>query len=540
MNKKDVVFGNEARVKMLKGANILADAVKVTLGAKGRNVILDKSYGSPRVTKDGVSIAREIELKDRFENIGAKILKEAAIKTVQTAGDGTTTATVLAQSILVEGIKVVAAGMNPMEVKKGIELAVEKILEEIKSKSKEISTNEEVAQVSTLSANGEKEIGDILAKAFERVGHEGVITIEEAKSVQTELEIVEGMRFDKGYISSHFSTNLEKMVCELENPYILIYDKKISSIYPLIPVLESISKQGGSLLIIAEDIDNEALATLVVNKLRAGLKIAAVKAPAFGDTRKAMLEDIAILTNGRVICDEIGIDLKNITDDMLGRAKRVVVNKDETIIVDGDGDKVDIDARCNNIRQLIIATDSEYEKDRLKERLGKLVGGVAIVRVGGATELEVKERKDRVEDAMYATRAALQEGVVPGGGVALLKSSKALEGIETANHEQKVGVDIILKALQAPIRQILDNAGLDGSVIVGKLLEESAENSYEYGYDVRKNEYSYLIQNGIIDPTKVVRSALQNASSVAALLLTTEVMVTEVEKKEPLDPSFDM
>lgn len=538
---KKILFAEKGREKILKGAQILADAVKVTYGPKGRNVIIEKSYGAPKISKDGVTVAREIDLEDKFENLGARTVREAAIKSADIAGDGTTTATVLAQAILTEGHKVIAAGMNPMDIKRGIDHAVETVVEHLKKSAKQITTNEEIAQVGTISANGEREIGDMLAKAMEKVGKDGVITVEEAKSLATELEVVEGMRFDRGYLSPYFATNTEKMICEMDNPLILIHDKKISSLQPLVPVLEGVLQSSRSLLIIAEEVEGEALAALVLNKLRGGLRIAAVKAPGFGDRRKAMLEDIAILTGGQLISEELGIKLDAVNLSMLGSAKRVVVSKDDTVIVDGAGKSEDIKARCTQIRQQIEHSDSEYDREKLQERLAKLAGGVAIVRVGGATEVEVKEKKDRVEDAMHATRAAVAEGIVPGGGVALLRSIKALESIKLEHQEQRVGVDIIRRALEAPIRQILINAGIDASVIVNKVMDSKEAN---FGFDAQKNEYVDMMKAGIIDPVKVVRSALQNAASVSGLLITTEAMI--VEKEEPkaaagaphMDPSM--
>lgn len=529
---KKILFAEKGREKILRGAQILADAVKVTYGPKGRNVIIEKSYGAPKISKDGVTVAREIELEDKFENLGARTVREAAIRSADIAGDGTTTATVLAQAILTEGHKVIAAGMNPMDIKRGIDHAVEVVVEHLKNSAKKVSTNEEIAQVGTISANGEREIGDMLAQAMEKVGKDGVITVEEAKSLATELEVVEGMRFDRGYLSPYFATNTEKMMCELENPLVLIHDKKITSLQPLVPVLESVLQSSRSLLIIAEDVEGEALAALVLNRLRGGLRVAAVKAPGFGDRRKAMLEDIAALTGGQLISEELGIKLDGITVDMLGTAKRVVVSKDDTVIVDGAGKKDDIKARCNQIRQQIEHSDSEYDREKLQERLAKLAGGVAIIRVGGATEVEVKEKKDRVEDAMHATRAAVAEGIVPGGGVALLRSIKALETIKLEHQEQRVGVDIIRKALESPIRQILINAGIDPSVIVNKIIENK---DVQFGFDAQKNEYVDMLKAGIIDPVKVVRSALQNAASVSGLLITTEAMI--VEKEEPKAPA---
>ena len=532
MAAKDVRFGTDARNKMLHGVDVLANAVKVTLGPKGRNVVLEKSFGSPRITKDGVTVAKEIELKDKFENMGAQMVREVASKTSDEAGDGTTTATVLAQAIVREGAKAVAAGMNPMDLKRGIDLAVEAVIKDLKARSRVVSTNAEIAQVGTISANGEKEIGDMLARAMEKVGKEGVITAEEAKSLSSELEVVEGMQFDRGYTSPYFVTNAEKMNCELENPFILIHEKKLSGLQPLLPVLEAVVQSGRPLLIIAEDIEGEALATLVVNKLRGGLKVAAVKAPGFGDRRKAMLEDIAILTRGQVISEDIGIKLENVSIDMLGTAKRVLITKEETTIIEGAGDKADIQARCNQIRAQVEETTSDYDREKLQERLAKLAGGVAVIRVGGATETEVKEKKDRVEDAMHATRAAVEEGVVPGGGVALLYAGKALDTVATENDDQKHGLEIVRRALQAPCRQIAENAGVDGAVVAGKLLER---NETEIGFDAQSETYVDMFKAGIIDPTKVVRTALQDAASVAALLITTEAMVAErPEKKDPM------
>jgi chaperonin GroEL len=534
MAAKDVKFSTDARQRMLHGVDILANAVKVTLGPKGRNVVLEKSFGAPRITKDGVTVAKEIELSDKFENMGAQMLREVASKTSDEAGDGTTTATVLAQSIVREGAKAVAAGMNPMDLKRGIDLACDAIVKELKSRSKAVSTNAEIAQVGTISANGEKEIGDMIARAMEKVGKEGVITSEEAKSLSSELEIVEGMQFDRGYTSPYFITNAEKMTCELENPWILIHEKKLSGLQPLLPVLEAVVQSGRPLLVIAEDVEGEALATLVVNKLRGGLKVAAVKAPGFGDRRKAMLEDIAILTAGQVISEDLGIKLETVTLEMLGTAKRVVITKEETTIIEGAGKKDEIQGRCAQIRSQIDDTTSDYDREKLQERLAKLAGGVAVIRVGGATETEVKEKKDRVEDAMHATRAAVEEGVLPGGGVALLYAAKALESIETENPDQKAGVGIIRKALQTPVRQIAENAGVDGAVVVGKLIDRADEN---IGFDAQTEEYVDMFKAGIIDPTKVVRTALQDAASVAGLLITTEAMVAEKpEKKTPAMP----
>ncbi|MBL8707388.1 MAG: chaperonin GroEL [Rhodospirillales bacterium] len=533
MAAKDVKFSTDARTRMLRGVDILADAVKVTLGPKGRNVILDKSFGAPRITKDGVTVAKEIELSDKFENMGAQMVKEVASKANDVAGDGTTTATVLAQAIVREGSKAVAAGMNPMDLKRGIDLAVETVVEDLKKRSKKISTSAEVAQVGTISANGARDIGDMIAKAMEKVGNEGVITVEEAKSLETELDIVEGMQFDRGYVSPYFITNADKMTCELENPYILVFEKKLSGLQALLPVLETVVQSSRPLLIIAEDVEGEALATLVVNKLRGGLKVAAVKAPGFGDRRKAMLEDIAILTNGQVISEDLGIKLENVTLDMLGTAKKVLIEKENTTIVDGAGKKKDIEARCNQIRAQVEETTSDYDREKLQERLAKLAGGVAIIRVGGATEIEVKERKDRVDDAMHATRAAVEEGIVPGGGSALIYALKALEKLKPSNDDQRVGVDIVRRAIQWPARQIAENAGTDGSIVVGKL-HESKDSSW--GFDAQKGEYCDLVKAGIIDPTKVVRVALQNAASVAGLLVTTEAMVAEKPEKKAAAP----
>lgn len=529
MAAKDIMFATDARAKMLKGVETLAKTVKVTLGPKGRNVILDKSYGAPKITKDGVSVAKEVELSDKFENMGAQLVKEVAQKTADKAGDGTTTATVLAEAIIREGCKAVAAGMNPMDLKRGIDMAVEAVVEDIKSRSKEIKTSEEIAQVGTISANGDRSIGEYLARAMEKVGNEGVITVEDAKGLETELDVVEGMQFDRGYLSPYFVTNPEKMTCEYENPYILLYDQKISNLQPLIPVLEAIVQSGRALLIVAEDIEGEALATLVVNRIRGGLKVCAVKAPGFGDRRKAMLQDIAILTGGQVISEELGMKIENVTLDMLGTAKKVEVNKDDTTIIDGNGEKDLIAARAAQIRKEIEETTSDYDREKLQERLAKISGGVAVLRVGGASEVEVKEKKDRIDDALNATRAAVKEGVVAGGGVALLYSIKALDKLAPANQDQKVGIDIIRKAAEAPIRQIAENAGVDGAVVAGKLLESSDSN---YGYNAQTGEYTDMVKAGIIDPTKVVRTALQDAASVGGLLITTEAMVTEAPQKE--------
>jgi len=538
MAAKEVKFGSEARTKMLEGVDILANAVKVTLGPKGRNVVLEKSFGAPRITKDGVTVAKDIELKDKFQNMGAQMVREVASKANDVAGDGTTTATVLAQSIAQEGAKAVASGMNPMDLKRGIDMAVDAVVEKIVAGSKTISTSDEVAQVGTISANGEEEIGKMIAEAMERVGNEGVITVEEAKSLDTELDVVEGMQFDRGYLSPYFVTDAEKMRAVLEEPYILLHEKKLSNLQDMLPILEKVVQSSRPLLIIAEDIEGEALATLVVNRLRGGLKVAAVKAPGFGDRRKAMMEDLAILTNGTVVSEEVGIALDSLTLEMLGSAKRVEITKDETTIVDGSGDKVEIEARCNQIRAQAEESTSDYDREKMQERLAKLAGGVAVIKVGGATEVEVKERKDRVDDAMHATRAAVQEGIVPGGGVALVRASVVLDGLKTANRDQEVGINIVRRALQAPARNIAENAGAEGSVIVGKLMESSDANM---GYDAKNNEYTDMIKAGVIDPTKVVRSALQNAASVAGLLVTTEAMVAEKpEPKEPMPAAPDM
>ena len=524
MAAKDVKFGAHARERMLRGVDILADAVKVTLGPKGRNVVIDKSFGAPRITKDGVTVAKEIELADKFENMGAQMVREVASKTNDTAGDGTTTATVLAQAIVREGAKAVAAGMNPMDLKRGIDKAVAHVVAELESKTRKITTSAEVAQVGTLSANGESEIGEMIAKAMEKVGNEGVITVEEAKSIQTELDVVEGMQFDRGYVSPYFITNAEKMIAEMDNPYILIFEKKLSQLQPMLPLLEAVVQSGRPLVIVAEDVEGEALATLVVNKLRGGLKIAAVKAPGFGDRRKAMLEDIAILTGGEVISEDLGIKLESVTLAQLGRAKMVRIEKENTTIVDGAGEKDQITGRCEQIKAQIEETTSDYDREKLQERLAKLAGGVAVIRVGGSTEVEVKERKDRVDDALHATRAAVQEGIVPGGGVALLRASTNLGGLKGANSDEQVGIEIIRRAIQAPLKQIAENAGKDGAVIAGEVLRDGA---YTHGYDAQKDEYKDLVAAGIIDPTKVVRTALQDAASVASLLITTEAMVAE-------------
>ena len=535
MAAKEVKFSVEARDKMLHGVDILANAVKVTLGPKGRNVVIDKSFGAPRITKDGVTVAKEIELENKFENMGAQMVREVASKTSDIAGDGTTTATVLAASIVKEGAKAVAAGMNPMDLKRGVDLAVEAIVEELKKNSKKVTSNEEIAQVGTVSANGDAEIGKFLADAMKKVGNEGVITVEEAKSLETELDVVEGMQFDRGYISPYFVTNPEKMRVEMEDPYILIDGKQLSALNELLPLLEAVVQTGKPLLIVAEDVEGEALATLVVNKLRGGLKVAAVKAPGFGDRRKAMLQDIAILTGGQAMSEDLGIKLDKITIDMLGKAKKVSIDKENTTIVNGAGKKRDIEGRVAQIKAEIEETTSDYDREKLQERLAKLAGGVAVIRVGGATEVEVKERKDRVDDAMHATRAAVEEGILPGGGVALLRSVEALKRLHTHNEDQKHGVEIVRKAIQAPARQIAINAGADGSVVVGKILEHD---QYSYGFDAQTGEYGNLVSKGIIDPTKVVRCALQDAASVAGLLITTEAMVAELPKKESPVPAM--
>jgi chaperonin GroEL len=524
MAAKEVRFNGDARDRMLRGIETLANAVKVTLGPKGRNVVFDRSYGAPRITKDGVTVAKEIELSDRFENMGAQMVKEVASRTSDEVGDGTTTATVLAQAIVREGAKAVAAGMNPMDLKRGIDMAVVAVVAGIKKVSKKVSTNAEIAQIGTISANDDREIGEMIAQAMHKVGNEGVITVEEAKSLLTELDVVEGMQFDRGYLSPYFVTNAEKMLCELDNPYILLCEKKLPGLQVILPLLEAVVQSARPLLIIAEDVEGEALATLVVNKLRGGLKVVAVKAPGFGDRRKAMLEDIGVLTGGQVISEDLGIKLENVALDMLGTAKKVRVDKDNTTIIDGAGKKADIKGRCTQLRAQIEETTSEYDKEKLQERLAKLAGGVAIIRVGGATEIEVKERKDRVDDAMHATRAAVEEGVVPGGGVTLLYASQALGGLNPENNDQKVGIDIVRRALQAPARQIFENAGADSSIIVGKLLEKGQAN---HGFDAQSGAYVDMLKAGIIDPTKVVRLALQGAASIAGLLVTTEVMVAE-------------
>ncbi len=529
MAVKEIKFGSDARVKMLKGVEILAKTVKVTLGPKGRNVILDKSYGAPKITKDGVSVAKEIELADKFENMGAQLVKEVAQKTADKAGDGTTTATVLAEAIINEGCKAVAAGMNPMDLKRGIDMAVDAVVADVKLRSKAIKTSEEIAQVGTISANGDHTIGEYLAQAMEKVGNEGVITVEDAKGLETELEVVEGMQFDRGYLSPYFVTNPEKMNCEFDNPYILLYDKKLSNLQAMIPVLEAVVQSSRSLLIVAEDIEGEALATLVVNRIRGGLKVCAVKAPGFGDRRKAMLEDIAILTGGQVISEDLGMKLENVTLSDLGSCKKVEITKDDTTIIDGDGQKDLIKARADQIRKQIEETSSDYDREKLQERLAKISGGVAVIKVGGASEVEVKEKKDRIDDALHATRAAVKEGVVAGGGVALLYSYKALDALKPANQDQRVGIDIIRKAIQAPIRQIVENAGVDGAVVAGKLMESADAN---FGYNAQNGEYTDMIKAGIVDPTEVVRTALQDAASVAGLLITTESMVAEAPQKD--------
>ena len=534
MAAKEVKFSTDARDRVLRGVDTLANAVKVTLGPKGRNVVIEKSFGAPRSTKDGVTVAKEIELEDKFENMGAQMVREVASKTSDLAGDGTTTATVLAQAIVKEGAKSVAAGMNPMDLKRGIDLAVEAIVNDLKAHAKKVTTNDEIAQIATISANGDIEIGRFLADAMQKVGNDGVITVEEAKSLDTELEVVEGMQFDRGYVSPYFVTNTEKMRVEFEDPYILIHEKKLSTLQSMLPLLEAVVQSGKPLLVVAEDVEGEALATLVVNRLRGGLKVAAVKAPGFGDRRKAMLEDIAVLTGGQAISEDLGIKLENVTLKMLGRAKKVVIDKENTTIVNGAGSKKDIEARVAQIKMQIEETTSDYDREKLQERLAKLAGGVAVIRVGGATEVEVKERKDRVDDAMHATRAAVEEGILPGGGVALLRALKALDGIKIADADQKAGVDIVRRAIQVPARQIVQNAGEDGSLVVGKLLENS---SYNWGFNAATGEYQDLAKAGVIDPAKVVRTALQDAASVAALLITTEALVAEKPKKSEPGPA---
>ncbi len=533
MAAKEVKFASDARDRMLRGVDTLANAVKVTLGPKGRNVVIEKSFGAPRITKDGVTVAKEIELKDKFENMGAQMLREVASKQNDKAGDGTTTATVLAQAIVREGAKAVAAGMNPMDLKRGIDFAVGTVVKDLESHAKKVSANSEIAQVATISANGDETVGRILAEAMEKVGNEGVITVEEAKSLETELETAEGMQFDRGYLSPYFVTNAEKLKVELEDPYILIHEKKLSNLQALIPLLEQVVQSGKPLLIIAEDVEGEALATMVVNKLRGGLKVAAVKAPGFGDRRKAMLEDIAILTAGNVVSEELGTKLENVKIGMLGRAKKVIIDKDNTTIVDGAGNKSDIDARVSQIRAQIETTTSDYDREKLQERVAKLAGGVAVVRVGGATEVEVKERKDRVDDALHATRAAVEEGILPGGGIALLRALKSLAGLKAANDDQQSGIDIVRRALRAPARQIAENAGEDGAYIVGKLLEGD---DYNHGFNAATGEYEDLVKSGVIDPAKVVRTALQDAASVASLLITTEALVAELPKEDTPAP----
>ena len=532
---KIIKFDTEARTRMLKGVNTLANAVKVTLGPKGRNVVMDKSYGAPKITKDGVSVAKEIELEDKFENMGAQMVKEVASKTNDNAGDGTTTATILAQAIVSEGLKYVTAGMNPMDIKRGIDKAVEHVIEKLKSSSKKVKANEEVAQVGTISANGEKSIGDMISKAMQKVGNEGVITVEEAKGVETELDVVEGMQFDRGYLSPYFVTNAEKMTTELDNPLVLLVEKKLTNLQPMVPLLESVVQANRPLMIISEDVEGEALATLVVNKLRGGLKVVAVKAPGFGDRRKSMLEDIAILTGGQVISEDIGLKLENVKINDLGSCKKVKIDKENSTLVAGEGKKTDIEARCNQIRSEIGETTSDYDKEKLQERLAKLAGGVAVIKVGGATEVEVKERKDRVEDALNATRAAVEEGVVIGGGCALLYATQDLDGIKVKGDDQKAGVEIVKKALQAPVRQITANAGVDGSVVVGKLLEGK---KLSQGYDAQNEEYVDMFAKGIIDPTKVVRSALQDAASIAGLLITTEAMIADKPEDKDAGPAM--
>ncbi len=535
MAAKEVKFSAEARDRMLDGVNILADAVKVTLGPKGRNVVLDKSFGAPRITKDGVTVAKDIELQDKFENMGAQMLREVASKTNDVAGDGTTTATVLAQAIVKEGVKAVAAGMNPMDLKRGVEVAVAAAIKDLTSKSKKIKSSDEVSQVGTISANGELIIGEKIAEAMQVVGNDGVITVEESKALEFELDTVEGMLFDRGYLSPYFITNAEKMICDLEDPYILLFEKKLSTLQPMLPILEQVVQNGKPLLIIAEDVEGEALATLVVNKLRGGLKVSAVKAPGFGDRRKAMLEDIAILTGGQVISEDIGIKLENVSLEMLGSAKRVAITKEETTIIDGAGTKKDIEARVSQIRTQIEDTTSDYDREKLQERLAKLSGGVAVIKVGGATEIEVKEKKDRVDDALNATRAAVEEGVLPGGGVALLRCTKAVKSLTDANADIQAGINIVLKALEAPIRQISENAGVEGSIVVSKVLEN---NTHSFGFDAQTETYTDLVKAGIIDPTKVVRTALQDAASVASLLITTEAMIGDLPEDKPAMPAM--
>jgi len=535
MAAKHVRFSSDARDKMLRGVDILANAVKVTLGPKGRNVVLDKSYGAPRITKDGVTVAKEIELDDKFENMGAQMVREVAQKTSDLAGDGTTTATVLAQAIIREGAKSVAAGMNPMDLKRGIDIAVAAVVKDIEKRAKKVESSAEVAQVGTVSSNGDTKIGKMIAQAMQKVGNEGVITVEEAKSLETEVEIVEGMQFDRGYLSPYFITNAEKMVAELEDVYILLHEKKLSQLQAMLPLLEAVAQSGKPLLIVSEDVEGEALATLVVNKLRGGLKVAAVKAPGFGDRRKAMLEDIAVLSGGQLISEDLGIKLENVTTAMLGRAKKVIIEKEKTTIVDGAGKKKDIEARVGQIKAQIEETTSDYDREKLQERLAKLAGGVAVIRVGGATEVEVKEKKDRVEDALNATRAAVEEGIVPGGGVALLRAKKAVGKISNENHDVQAGINIVLKALETPLRQIAENSGVEGSIVVGKIMENKSET---FGFDAQKEEYVDMVEAGIIDPAKVVRAALQDAASIAGLLVTTEAMVAEAPKEKQAMPAM--
>jgi len=535
MAAKNIHFSTDARDRMLRGVNVLANSVKVTLGPKGRNVVIEKSYGAPRSTKDGVTVAKEIELEDKIENLGAQLIREVASKTSDKAGDGTTTATVLAQAIVVEGLKSVAAGMNPMDLKRGVEKAVAAVVESIKASSRDVTTNDEIAQVGAVSANGDTEVGDMIARAMKKVGNEGVITVEEAKTLESELEVVEGMQFDRGYLSPYFITNADKMEVELEDPLVLLSEKKLSSLQPLLPLLEAVVQAARPLLIVAEDIDGEALATLVVNKLRGGLKVAAVKAPGFGDRRKAMLEDLAIVTGGQVISEDLGIKLENVTVEMLGHTKKVTITKDDTTVVGGGGDKAAIEARVAQIKLQIEDTTSDYDKEKLQERLAKLSGGVAIIKVGGSTEIEVKERKDRVDDALHATRAAVEEGIVPGGGVALLKAGKALDGLKGANADQDAGIAIVRRAIQAPIRQIAENAGVEGSTVVGKILDNK---SATFGYDAQNDKYVDMISAGIIDPTKVVRTALQGAASVAGLMITTEAAIAEAPKNNAGGPQM--
>jgi len=531
MAAKEVLHSTEARDRLLRGVDILANAVKVTLGPKGRNVVLDKSFGAPRITKDGVTVAKEIELKDKFENMGAQMVKEVASRTSDEAGDGTTTATVLAQSISKEGMKSVAAGMNPMDLKRGIDLAVASVVADVKKRSRKVQGRNEIAQVGMISANGDREVGDILSKAMEKVGNEGVITVEEAKGLATELDVVEGMQFDRGYLSPYFITNPEKMQVELEDPYILLHEKKLSNLHAMLPILEAVAQSGSPLVIISEDVEGEALATLVVNKLRGGLKVAAVKAPGFGDRRKAMLEDLAIVTGGQMISEDLGIKLESVTLDMLGRAKRMIMSKDDTTVVEGAGKKSEIDGRCKQIRAQVEETTSDYDREKLQERLAKLAGGVAVIKVGGSTEVEVKERKDRVDDALHSTRAAIEEGIVPGGGVTLLYAVRALDKLQVENPDQQVGIEIVRRALQAPVRQIAENAGVDGAVVSGKLLEQKDTN---FGFDAQSEKYTDLVKAGIIDPAKVVRIALEDAASIAGLLITTETMVADIPEKSDM------